>query len=110
MNINFNFNYSKNLKINGDIRYQIDTISLLKKINSKLIWEEKNSLVFINCSKKLINNTTKDSIISSLFNKELNYLSRKILFDFDNKNLNIFSHYFFLKPKNNNFLCGVHKV
>ena len=31
MNINFNFNYSKNLKINGDIRYQIDTISLLKK-------------------------------------------------------------------------------
>ena len=41
MNINFNFNYSKNLKINGDIRYQIDTISLLKKINSKLIWEEK---------------------------------------------------------------------
>ena len=40
MNINFNFNYSKNLKINGDIRYQIDT-PFIKKINSKLIWEEK---------------------------------------------------------------------
>ena len=31
MNLNFNFYYSKNIKINGDVRYQIDTISLLKK-------------------------------------------------------------------------------
>ena len=82
MNINFNFNYSKNLKINGDIRYQIDTISLLKKNKFQL----------------------RPPIVSSLFNKELHYLSRNILFDFDNKNLNIFSHYFFFKPKKNNFL------
>ena len=61
MNLNFNFYYSKNIKINGDVRYQIDTISLLKKNGFN-----------INLGKKKIQ-WIKSSIIKniSLFKPEL---------------------------------------
>lgn len=105
MNINFNFNYSKNLKINGDIRYQIDTISLLKKNKHKINLGKKKINWFLSTIQKNLSLVLlRTPIISSLFNKILNYLSRKVLYDFSNQNFNIFSHYYFYKPRQNNTL------
>ena len=105
MNLNFNFYYSKNIKINGDVRYQIDTISLLKKngfninLGKKKIQWIKSSIV-----KNISLLILRIPILSNLFNSTLNYLSRNLSYDFIDKNYTHFSHYFFLKPKNNNHI------
>ena len=105
MNLNFNFYYSKNIKINGDIRYQIDTISLLKKngfninLGKKKIQWIKSSIV-----KNISLFVLRIPILSNILNSKLNYFSRCLSYDFINKNYTLFSHYFFLKPRNNNYV------
>ena len=105
MNLNFNFYYSKNIKINGDVRYQIDTISLLKKngfninLGKKKIQWIKSSII-----KNISLFVLRIPILSNILNSKLNYFSRSLSYDFINKNYTLFSHYFFLKPKNNNYV------
>ena len=83
MNLNFNFYYSKNIKINGDVRYQIDTISLLKKNGYNINLGKKN-LEWIKSS--IVKNISllilRIPILSNLFNSTLNYLSRNLSYDF----------------------------
>ena len=43
-------------------------------------------------------------ILSNILNSKLNYFSRSLSYDFINKNYTLFSHYFFLKPRNNNYV------
>ena len=86
MNLNFNFYYSKNIKINGDIRYQIDTISLLKKngfninLGKKKIQWIKSSIV-----KNISLFVLRIPILSNILNSKLNYFSRCLSYDFKTK-------------------------
>ena len=81
--ISFNFDGKNPKKINGDIRYQIDTISLLKKNKFKIFLGYKNVTFFFSlCLRCFGLILIKIPILSQIFNKKLNYLSRQKYLDF----------------------------
>ena len=103
--ISFNFDGKNPKKINGDIRYQIDTISLLKKNKFKIFLGYKNVTFFFSlCLRCFGLILIKIPILSQIFNKKLNYLCRQKYLDFKKQTKIIFSHYHYIKPKKKSYL------
>lgn len=95
MNFNINFLDHKSIKINGDIQYQRDIVSILKKKNLVNYGRNSFNLFYTIVISKICNILLALPIVSQLLNKELNIFSRRRNYKFQNYEYPVFSHYFY---------------
>ena len=113
MKLNINFDGRIPVKINGDIKYQIDLISVLKK---KIIlnfgyngYLYKLSSIIRNTSSIII----KIPFIKKFFSEKLNILIRQKRYNFKNNSEILFSHYHFpfsFKKKNQKIIWSTQGI